>query len=92
MMETKKKQNIFPKIAVFIIVVALFATIMVLRSQIQNLADERDRISVAVKKHQDKVDELEYEFTLSEKEYIEKYAREKLGFHKSGEIVFKDSN
>ena len=26
------------------------------------------------------------------KEYIEKYAREKLGFHKTGEIVFKDSN
>ncbi|MBQ8404784.1 MAG: septum formation initiator family protein, partial [Clostridia bacterium] len=45
-----------------------------------------------VKLYQDEVDELKYDFTLSEKEYIEKYAREQLGFHKTGEIVFKKSS
>jgi pyruvate,water dikinase len=32
------------------------------------------------------------EYKEAAKEYIEKYAREQLGFHKTGEIVFKDGN
>ena len=65
---------------------------MVLQSQINSLDEQYEELVSEVKQHQDIVDELNYEFTLTEKEYIEKYAREKLGFHKTGEIVFKDSN
>ena len=87
-----KKKNFFPTIIISVIVVFLAIIIIVLQSQLSSLKAQYNDLSAALKSHQDAVDELNYEFTLSEKEYIEKYAREKLGFHKSGEIVFKDSN
>jgi cell division protein FtsB len=67
-------------------------TVLVLKSQIDALNEQKDILAATVKLYQDEVDELQYDFTLSEKEYIEKYAREQLGFHKTGEIVFKKSN
>lgn len=87
-----KKKNFFPTIIVSVIVIFLAIIIIVLRSQINALNVQYDKLKAEYKSHRDAVDELNYEFTLSEKEYIEKYAREELGFHKSGEIVFKDSN
>ena len=87
-----KKKNFFPAIIVAAIVIFLTVIIIVLQSQINALNRQYDEIKAELEQHQDLVDELNYEFTLSEKEYIEKYAREKLGFHKTGEIVFKDSN
>ena len=87
-----KKKNFVPTIIIAVIVVFLAIIIIVLQSQINALHAQHKELSAELKSHQDAVDELNYEFTLSEKEYIEKYAREKLGFHKSGEIVFKDSN
>jgi cell division protein FtsB len=87
-----KKKNFFPIIIVSIIVIFLTVIIVVLQSQINSLDEQYEELVSEVKQHQDIVDELNYEFTLTEKEYIEKYAREKLGFHKTGEIVFKDSN
>lgn len=87
-----KKKNLFPTIIVAVIVVFLAIIIIVLQSQINTLNTQYAALKDELKAHQDIVDELNYEFTLSEKEYIEKYAREKLGFHKTGEIVFKDGN
>ena len=87
-----KKKNFFPIIIISVIVIFLTIIIVALQSQIKALNVQYDELSAELKSHQDTVDELNYEFTLSEKEYIEKYAREKLGFHKTGEIVFKDSN
>jgi len=87
-----KKKNFFSTIIVAAIVIFLAVIIVVLRSQINSLNRQYDELNAELREHQDIVDELNYEFTLSEKEYIEKYAREKLGFHKTGEIVFKDSN
>lgn len=78
-------------LAIFILV-CLLATIVVLNSQIEALNEQKDILAATVKLYQDEVDELKYDFTLSEKEYIEKYAREQLGFHKTGEIVFKKSS
>ena len=88
----KKKKIFFPAIIVAVLAVFLAVVIIVLRSQINELNRKHGELRDALEQQQDIVDELNYEFTLSEKDYIEKYAREKLGFHKSGEIVFKDSN
>ena len=88
----KNKKNFFPAIIIAVIVIFLIVIIIALQSQINALNAQYTELKAEHKAHQDIVDELNYEFTLSEKEYIEKYAREKLGFHKSGEIVFKDSN
>ncbi|MBQ8448711.1 MAG: septum formation initiator family protein [Clostridia bacterium] len=87
-----KKKNFFPAIIVAVIVIFLVIIIFALRSQINALNEQYAKLNEELKAHQDTVDELNYEFTLSEKEYIEKYAREQLGFHKTGEIVFKDGN
>ena len=88
----KKKKIFFPAVIVAVITVFLAVIIIVLRMQINELNKKYDELQYRLEQPQDIVDELNYEFTLSEKDYIEKYAREKLGFHKSGEIVFKDSN
>jgi cell division protein FtsL len=88
----KKKKIFFPAVIVAVITVFLAVIIIVLRMQINELNKKYDELQYRLEQQQDIVDELNYEFTLSEKDYIEKYAREKLGFHKSGEIVFKDSN
>ena len=87
-----KKTTIIPKIIAAVIVIFLLVVILALRNEINNLKEQYNKLSEEVKTNQDEVDELNYEFTLSEKEYIEKYVREKLGFHKVGEIVFKKSN
>jgi cell division protein FtsB len=88
----KNKKIFFPAIIVAVLVIFLAVIIIVLSSQIKELNRAHDELRAALEQQQDIVDELNYEFTLSERDYIEKYAREKLGFHKSGEIVFKDSN
>ena len=88
----KKRKSILPKILLFLIALFLVLKISALQSQIKALEEERDKLAKSVKEYSDRVDELIYEGDLSEKEYIEKYAREVLGFHKSGEIVFKNSN
>jgi cell division protein FtsB len=88
----KNKKIFFPAIIFAVLVIFLAVIIIVLSSQIKELNRAHDELRAALEQQQDIVDELNYEFTLSERDYIEKYAREKLGFHKSGEIVFKDSN
>lgn len=88
----KKRKSILPKILLFLIALFLVLIISALQSQIKALEEERDKLAKSVKEYSGRVDELIYEGDLSEKEYIEKYAREVLGFHKSGEIVFKNSN
>lgn len=88
----KKQKNIISKVVVIVITVFLVIIISILQSQINELKDERDELQKIVKQYSDIVDELNYDKELSAKDYIEKYAREELGFHKSGEIVFKNSN
>ncbi len=88
----KKKKSIFPKVVFAVLILSLGIIIAILNSQIKELEEARDELYSSVKEYQDRVDELKYEGELSEREYIEKYAREVLGFHKTGEIVFKNSN
>jgi len=88
----KKKKSIFPKVIFAVLILCLGISIAILNSQIKELEEARDELYSSVKEYQDRVDELKYEGELSEREYIEKYAREVLGFHKTGEIVFKNSN
>lgn len=88
----KKKKSIFPKVIFAVLILCLGISIAILNAQIKELEEARDELYSSVKEYQDRVDELKYEGELSEREYIEKYAREVLGFHKTGEIVFKNSN
>ena len=60
---------------------------------------EKDEIISTIRKfyqddeeYAEKVEKMRYELSLSDEEYIEKYAREVLGYHKSGEIVFKNAS
>lgn len=88
----KKQKKILPNVAFAVVILFLGITIAILNSQIKELEAARNELYASVNEYRDRVDELEYESELSEREYIEKYAREVLGFHKTGEIVFKNSN
>lgn len=88
----RKQKSILSKVVLMVIAVFLIIVMSILQSQINELKEERDELQKVVKQYSDIVEELNYDRELSTKDYIEKYAREELGFHKSGEIVFKNSN
>ena len=86
----KKQRKILPKITFIAVILFLGVTIAILNSQIKALEESRDNLYASVKEYRDRVDELKYESELSEREYIEKYAREVLGYHKSSDIIFEE--
>lgn len=91
MQKKERRKNLTYKIASISAALFLVITIVVLQSQINDLKEEKEILASNLSNYEDRVAELEYESTLSESEYIEKYAREVLGFHKSGEIIFKNN-
>lgn len=91
-LQKQKKKNLMYRTVFTVIVIFLIVTIVILRSQISELREEYQKLSDNLNEYEYRVEELKYEASLTENEYIEKYAREVLGFHKSGEIVFRKSN
>ena len=86
----KTKVNLFVKIALSIFVVFAIITVMTLRSKLDGLKEQKAELEAELEEYVEKVEEMRYELSLSDEEYIEKYTREVLGYHKSGEIVFKN--
>ncbi len=89
--KNQKKKNLFYKIIFFAVTLFLIITIVVLRSEISDLEAEKEALTSELNDYMDIVEELRYDISLPEARYIEKYAREVLGFHKSGELVFKNN-
>ena len=54
------------------------------------LKKERDELSQTVDAYKTSITEMEHELLLPKEEYIEKYAREVLGYHKSSDIIFME--
>ncbi|MBQ8496870.1 MAG: septum formation initiator family protein [Clostridia bacterium] len=85
-----KKKTLFFKIA--LICVACFVVIYIISLQIQlrSLQKERDSLKEIVDDYQMSIAEMEHELLLPKEEYIAKYAREVLGYHKHSDIIFKE--
>lgn len=86
----KQKLNLFVKVALVIFVVFSVITVMTLRSKLDDLRKQKTELEAEVEKYAEEVEKMRYDLSLPAEEYIEKYAREVLGYHKSGEIVFRN--
>lgn len=70
----------------------LLISIISLYVKLDNLKEERNDLTALLEEYQQSIEEMEYDLSLPKEDYIEKYAREVLGYHKSGELVFLDES
>lgn len=56
----------------------------------KSLQKERDEWAEIVDTYKTDISDMEHELLLSKDEYIAKYAREKLGYYKYSDIIFKE--
>ena len=87
----KKKTGVFSKLLIAFLLVFSLITIITLQTQLTDLKERRAELSKQIDEYSENVERMRYDLSLSREEYIEKYAREVLGYHKNGEIVFKNN-
>ena len=87
----KNKTGLFSKLLIAFLLVFSLITIISLQTRLSELKEQKAELSVELERYSEDVAEMRYELSLTKEEYIEKYAREVLGYHKNGEIVFKNN-
>lgn len=87
-----KKTNLFTKAALVFLAIFSVITVITLQARLNDLKEQKAELEAQVEQYSEKVEKMRYELSLSDEEYIEKYAREVLGYHKNGEIVFKNAS
>ena len=88
--DMKVKTNNFIKIALGGMDLVLFIAIISLYVILKKKKKKKNSLSVLIEEYQKSIEEMEYDLSLPKEDYIEKYAREVLGYHKNGELVFVD--
>ncbi len=88
----KTKTSTFVKISLGIMALILLISIISLYVKLDNLKEEKNDLTALLEEYQQSIEEMEYDLSLPKEDYIEKYAREVLGYHKSGELVFLDES
>ncbi len=84
-----KKSKLLIKIALFGAVGLIAVYAVSLQLQLRSLTKERDELKEVVDDYKIAIAEMELELELPKEEYIEKYAREVLGYHKHSDIIFE---
>ena len=74
-------------LALLIVVILLIS----LQIQIKELEQEKEALQKTIEDYRLIVEEMEYDLNLPREDYIEKYAREKLGYHKYSDIIIKEA-
>ncbi len=75
----------------FVFLVFCLFSVITLRIQLNDLMAERDVAMRKLDECQFRLEELDYEYSLDEDAYIERYMR-KNGYRMGGEIVFKSED
>jgi len=90
-MEKKKikRSNLIIRISFILIFVFLFISVINLQVQIRDLRVEREKRAAQLQTLQDSIDELELRLsTPIDDKYIERIARDRLGYRNPGEIIY----
>ncbi len=85
----KGKMKRWVRVLLILAVVALGIAILTLQIKRRELERERDALTALLEQQRTHVEELNYNRSLPREDYIEKYAREVLGYHKEKELIFK---
>ncbi len=83
-----KRTQLIVKIALGVFALFLLVSVVVLKIDVDRLEKQKKELTEIAQKNREELEELKYKLTLSDVEYIERYAREELGDHKAGERVF----
>ena len=87
-----KKKSKTGKICFIAISIAVIFLIISLRIRIKEIENEKELLQKTIDDYRLTVEEMEYDLKLSKNEYIEKYAREILGYHKYSDIILKEAS
>lgn len=85
-----KKKRLFFRITCICVACFVLIYIVTLQIQLRSLTKERDSLKEIADDYQLAIAEMEHELLLPKEEYIAKYAREVLGYHKHSDIIFKE--
>lgn len=85
-----KKSKFFIRIALVSATAFLLIYIISLQVQMRSLKKERDELNEVVESYKTSIAEMEHELLLPKEEYIEKYAREVLGYYKYSDLIFQE--
>ncbi len=85
-----KSKNIMINILLIGIAFSMVILIVTLQIRMKALEQEQELLEKLVEDYRLTVQEMEYEMNLPREDYIEKYAREVLGYHKYSDIIFKE--
>ena len=85
----KRRTNIFVKVAVCFFLVFAFVTILNLSMQVSTLKEKQGQLELQVYEKKLAVEQLKDEYAQEmDEEYIQKIAREELGYRMPGEVVY----
>lgn len=89
MQKTAHRSNLIIRAAFILILIFLFVSVINLQVQMKELRSELDTRIDRAQQLQDTIDELELRIaTPIDDEYIERVARNQLGYRKPNEIIF----
>ncbi len=86
----KKKSNLLKIILAGTSLILAIATISV-QIRTKELANEKEALAETLESYQNAIAQMEYDLLLPKEQYIEKYLRDILDYHKQDEIIFKGS-
>ncbi len=84
-----RRSNLIIRVAFTLIFIFLFVSVINLQVKLKDLRDQREELLETMEQRQDEIDELELRIaTPIDEEYIERVAREKLGYRMPNEVIF----
>lgn len=87
-----KSKKIFLQIEFGTIILAMCILIISLQIRIRKLEGEKSLLEKEVEDYRITVEEMAYDYELPREDYIEKYAREVLGYHKYRDTIIKEES
>jgi len=85
----KKGNSLLVKILIAAAIILVFALIISMQMRLNEIKEEKEKLEKQVEDYADKVDELQYQLDREiDDEYIEEYARKKLGYYMIGDEIF----
>ena len=84
-----RRSNLIIRVAFTLIFIFLFVSVINLQVKLKDLRDQREELLETMEQRQDEIDKLELRIaTPIDEEYIERVAREKLGYRMPNEVIF----
>lgn len=86
------KKNTLLKMILAISAFALAVAMISVQIKTNKLEKEQEQLADLLESYQNTIQSLENDLSLPKNEYIEKYLREVLGYHRTDEIIFRNAD